>query len=379
MARSAGIIAAAGSGERLGAHLPKALFQVAGQTLVEHAFSALSPVVDFLVITAPAGYEDSFQKLFGESALIVTGGATRSSSVKLALAAIPDDVEFILVHDAARSFASTALAERVLDELANGESAVIPAIAVSDTIKRVDQAGNVIDTPDRSSLRAVQTPQGFRRELLLRAHGDGIDGTDDASLVEALGARVKVIAGEIGAFKITTIEDIARAYHFIGSPKDREFKVGIGVDAHAFSTDPRRKMFLAALAWEDEIGVDGHSDGDVAAHAICDALLSAASLGDLGSNFGVSDPRYADASGELLLRETLSKVESSGFKISHVSVQIVANRPKIASRRSEAISAISSALGGASVSVSATTTDGLGFTGEGRGISAIATALIYRS
>jgi 2-C-methyl-D-erythritol 4-phosphate cytidylyltransferase / 2-C-methyl-D-erythritol 2,4-cyclodiphosphate synthase len=379
MARSAGIIAAAGSGERLGAKLPKALVQIAGRTLVEHAFSALSPVVDFLVITAPLGFENEYKKLFGDSAVIVTGGATRSSSVNLALAALPEDIEFILVHDAARSFASTALAKKILDQLESGERAVVPALAVSDTIKHVDESGYVIDTPERSALRAVQTPQGFQRDLLLQAHMNGAEGSDDAALVEALGVKVKVIAGEAGAFKITTKEDIGLAYQFIGSPRDREFKVGIGVDAHAFSSDPSRKMFLAALTWENEIGVEGHSDGDVASHAICDALLSAASLGDLGSNFGVSDPRYAGASGELLLRETLSKIEKSGFTISHVSVQIVANRPKIGPRRSEAIAAISAALGGASVSVSATTTDGLGFTGEGRGISAIATALIYRS
>ena len=128
--------------------------------------------------------------------------------------------------------------------------------------------------------------------------------------------------------------------------------------------------------WDGEIGVDGHSDGDVAAHAICDALLSAANLGDLGSNFGVSDPKYAGASGETLLTETFNKVSAAGFKIENVSVQIVGNRPKIGKRRAEAIDAISHSLAGAAVSVSATSTDGLGFTGEGKGLSAIATALI---
>ena len=130
--------------------------------------------------------------------------------------------------------------------------------------------------------------------------------------------------------------------------------------------------------WPGEIGVDGHSDGDVAAHAICDALFAAANIGDLGSNFGTSDPKYKNASGETLLKETLQRITSAGFSITNVSVQIVCNRPKIGSRRSEMISALTSALNGASISVSATSTDGLGFTGEGKGIAAVATALLSK-
>ena len=157
------------------------------------------------------------------------------------------------------------------------------------------------------------------------------------------------------------------------------YKTGIGVDAHAFSLERDRPMWLAGVHWPNEIGVEAHSDGDVAAHAICDALLSAASLGDLGSNFGTDRPEYAGASGAKLLQETLVKISDAGFSINNVSVQIVGNRPKIGARRAECISALSTALGGAAVSVSATTTDGLGFTGEGKGLSAIATALIIRS
>ncbi len=157
------------------------------------------------------------------------------------------------------------------------------------------------------------------------------------------------------------------------------FRTGVGVDAHAFSMDHDRPMWLAGLLWPDEIGVEAHSDGDVAAHAICDALLSAAGLGDLGSNFGTARPEYRHASGVQLLGETLQLINDANYFIANVSVQVVGNRPKIGTRRSEAVAAISEALGGADVSLSATTTDGLGFTGEGRGIAAVASALIYSS
>ena len=157
------------------------------------------------------------------------------------------------------------------------------------------------------------------------------------------------------------------------------FRTGIGLDAHAFSMDRDRPMWLAGLLWPGEIGVDAHSDGDVAAHAICDALFAAAGLGDLGSNFGLDRAEYSQASGIQLLEETFRKMQQANFAISNISVQVIGNRPKVASRRAEAIAALSNALGGADLSISATTTDGLGFTGEGRGLAAIASALIYNA
>ena len=374
--KTAAIIAGAGSGHRLGADLPKALVKLLDKTLVEHAVAALVPVAELIIVTAPAGFEDKFKELLGDQVTVITGGVLRSDSIRIALEKIPANYEFVLVHDAARAIASTELAKNIVSELVKGEQAVIPALDVVDTIKEVDADGYVRSTPDRSRLRAVQTPQGFVKSVLAHAHSSAEDATDDAALVEAIGIKVKVIAGEERALKITTKSDLTRAAQILLPHTEKEIRVGIGTDAHAFSADSSRKLWLAGLLWDGEVGVDGHSDGDVAAHAICDALLSAANLGDLGSNFGVSDPKYAGASGSTLLSETFNKVKNAGFEIQNVAVQIVGNRPKIGPRRAEAIAALSKALAGAAVSVSATSTDGLGFTGEGKGLSAIATALI---
>jgi len=374
---SAAIIAGAGMGHRLGADIPKALIQIDGITLIERAFTALSTVVDEIIITAPAGYEAEFQKIVGESATVITGGVLRSDSVNLALNSLSPSINYVLVHDAARALASADLASRVLGELRGGESAVVPVIQVVDTIKEIDRDGYVRNTPDRSALKAVQTPQGFALDVLKRAHAASEDATDDAALVEALGIKVKTITGEARAMKVTNPEDIAIAISHLRNAQ-ANLLVGVGTDAHAFSTDPARELWLAGIYWPDVNGVDGHSDGDVAAHAICDALFSATGMGDLGSNFGVSDPQYSGASGTTLLKETLERITRAGFVIKNVAVQIVCNKPKIGPRRSEAISALSAALGGASVSVTATSTDGLGFTGEGKGISAIATALVEK-
>ena len=373
--KSAAIIAGAGMGHRLGAQIPKALIQIQGITLLERAFISLSKVVDEIIITAPEGYEEQFKAIVGQSAEVITGGVLRSDSIRVALKALSPSVESVLIHDAARALASSALATRVLSDVQSGQSAVIPVLKVIDTIKEIDRDGFVRATPDRSSLVAAQTPQGFNRQVLERAHSASDDATDDAALVEAIGVKVKTIEGEASAFKITTKEDIGQALLLL-SPSNRNFKVGLGVDAHAFSSDQNRKLWLAGLLWPEQIGVDGYSDGDVAAHAICDALFSAAGLGDLGSNFGVDDPKYQGASGETLLKEAFGKITSAGYEIGNVSVQIVCNKPKIGPRRAEAIKALSKALGGAEVSVSATSTDGLGFTGQGLGISALATALL---
>ena len=372
--KCAAIIAAAGSGERFGAQIPKALIHLGDRTLLEHAIAALAPVATQIIVTAPAGYENQIRTLVGDGIEVVTGGATRSESVRNGLALVTSDIDYVLVHDAARALATTQLARNVITELSNGEKAVIPGLVQVDTVKSVDSSGYVLATPDRSTLRRVQTPQGFSRELLVKAHASKNDATDDGALVETIGAKVKIIQGEERALKITTPADLSIALSYIGSAS--EFRSGVGVDAHTFAEG--KPLWLAGILWPSEMGVEGHSDGDVAAHAICDALFAASGLGDLGSNFGVNRPEYAGASGAKLLNETLAMISKAGYKISHISVQVIANRPKLGARRIEAIAALSNALGGASVALLATTTDGMGLTGEGKGIAAIASASIFK-
>lgn len=213
----AAIIPAAGSGERLGVGIPKALVEVSGQTLIERAVHNISRVASLVVVAAPTGFEEVFRKLLSSSSVVVvSGGQVRSQSVANALKEIPAEFKYVLVHDAARAFAPLAVAERVINQLSAGEDAVIPAIDVVDTIKVVDKSDYVLDTPDRKILRAIQTPQGFTLNALKQAHASGKDATDDAALVADIGIRVKVVEGSSLARKITTLDDLTWARELVG-------------------------------------------------------------------------------------------------------------------------------------------------------------------
>ncbi len=388
------MVVAAGSGTRLGAGLPKAFVTLGGLTLLErslHAVRGMRERAQVVVVapeerlgearglvesalggTALAGTALAGTALAGSEVAVVAGGETRQQSVAAGLAAVAPEAEVVLVHDAARALTPAALFDAVVAAVDETGGGVVPGLPVSDTIKRVGPGGEVRGTVDRSELSAVQTPQGFPRAILDAAYARAAtEETDDAGLVAASGHPVVVIPGDAHAFKVTTPWDLRRAEELLaGSVTPR---IGFGTDTHA--VDPAAELWLAGLHWPGEPGLAGHSDGDAVAHAIVDALLSAAGLGDIGGVFGTGDPRFADAHGEVFLAEARRLVEARGYRIGNVAVQVVGNRPVFAPRREEA-QALLGGLLGAPVSVSATTTDGLGFAGRGEGVTVYATALV---
>lgn len=390
--RLAVIVVAAGSGTRLRGGAPKAFVGLDGRTILHHALRGVfaGPAAQ-VVVVVPEGFQGEAlteaRDAAGDRAdlvTIVTGGATRQTSVAAGLAALWADVETVLVHDAARALTPPAVFERVAAALEAGADAVIPAVPVVDTIKRVDDTGRVVAAVDRSELAAAQTPQGFRRSVLLEAlRRADADHTDDAALVAAAGHPVITVEGDASAFKITTGPDLDRARALLTDdaptraprrPEHAGPRVGIGTDVHGFGGDGT--LWLAGLEWPGEPALSGHSDGDAVAHAIVDALLAAAGLGDIGTHFGTDRPEFAGAHAAAFLSHTVGLLSAAGWRVGNVSVQVQANRPRFAARRLEAERVLSAALDGAPVSVSATTTDGLGFTGRTEGVAAFATALV---
>lgn len=382
--RVAVIVVAAGSGTRLERPEPKAFVSIAGHSILAHALESVFGMSEAaqLVIVAPAAHLDEARRIgkavAGPAALYLTtvvGGATRQDSVANGLAAVAPDVETVLVHDAARAFTPSAVFDAVVAAVQATGAGVVPGLALADTIKQRDAVGAVQRTLDRSSLVTVQTPQGFPRDVLQSAYGHADqEFTDDAALFSAAGHEVTVIDGDPHAFKITTAWDLRRAESLLG--RAQSVCTGVGMDIHEFDDD--RPLWLGGLYWPDEPGLVGHSDGDALCHAICDALLSAAGLGDIGGRFGTTEERVKGAHGDVFISETVRLVTGAGFSVGNVAVQVLANRPKLASRRSE-LETYLSGLVGASVSVAATTADGLGFTGRGEGVLAIATALLNRN
>lgn len=377
------IVVAAGDGTRLDAGEPKAFVRLNGVSILQRALRGVFGMAEpaQLVVVAPGNKLDEARRLARDSAgaasgylSVVAGGSSRQQSVAAGLAVLVPSVETVLVHDAARALTPPALFDAVIAAVRSTRAGVVPGLAVSDTIKQTDAAGRVEQTLDRSRLVAVQTPQGFPRGHLVEAYAAAAeDYTDDAAVFAAAGHPVTVIEGERDAFKITTPWDLRRAESLIDD--SGSVRTGVGIDVHAFDDDV--PLWLGGLYWPDQPGLAGHSDGDAISHAICDALLSAAGLGDLGTRFGVGDPRFAGAHGEVFIAETLRLVVGAGYSVGNVAVQLVANRPKLAGRRSELEQKLG-AMVGAPVSVAATTSDGLGFTGRGEGVAVIATALVCR-
>ena len=377
------IVVAAGSGTRLGADAPKAFVDVRGVTILERAlggvFGSVEPAQ--VVVVAPASHVSQARSIAvrvagaaADSVSVVAGGATRQESVAAGLDALGPDVSVVLVHDAARALTPSVLFDRVVRAVMGSGTGIIPSLPVADTIKRVSGA-TVLETVDRSALVHVQTPQGFPREQLDAAYVSADrEYTDDAALFSAAGHPVEVVEGEARAFKITTPWDLARAENVLGVAAST--RTGVGIDVHAY--DAAEPLWLGGLYWPDEVGLAGHSDGDAMCHAVCDSLLSATGLGDIGGRFGTDDPRFAGAHGDVFIAETVALVSGAGWTIGNVAVQLIAKHPRLGARRTELESHLT-ALVGAPVSVSATTSDGLGFTGRAEGVAVIATALVLRN
>ncbi len=397
----AAIIVAAGRGTRMNQpSQPKKQFRVVGgKTLLEwsvEAFRATGAVTSIVVVTGEEDISFAREALWRSGiatkvTAVVAGGATRQESVSRGLEAIETEAEWIMVHDAARPMVTPELILRVL-EGAKASGAATAALAIRDTVKRVSStAGTVIETLDRSELVAVQTPQAFRRDVLERAHvgSDGAEATDDAGLVERLGGEVRVVAGDTRNLKVTTEDDLYLAEQWLtradesnhgrGSTQPEwDVVTGFGLDVHRLVEG--RPLVLGGIHIEHHRGLMGHSDADVLVHAVVDALFGAAALGDIGTHFPDTDPRYKGADSVELLRVAGAKLRESGCIIVHVDAFISAEAPRLKphipgmrKRLAEAMG-----IGESRVSIKAGTGEGAGPVGRAEVIEARAVATVRR-
>lgn len=396
VALAAAIVAAAGRGERMAAGTPKCLLSLGGRPLVAHALMALEdcPAVGDVVVVAPPGLEAAVVEQavrpfgLGKVRAVVPGGAERRDSVGrgldalLSVIAAADAVEVVVVHDGARPLARPELFARVV-EAARRAGAAVAALPVADTIKRVDARGAVATVP-RAGLWAAQTPQAFHLDLLRRAHGAATGAaagaaparaTDDAALVEALGARVELVAGDPANIKVTTPADLELArtlYAGRAGVAGGERRVGLGYDVHRLAEG--RPLYLGGVKFPGQRGLVGHSDGDALLHAVADAVLGAAGCGDIGVHFPSRDERWRDASSVGILAAAARIAAAMGWAGYQVDATLVAEEPRVGPRAAEMAANIAAALGipVSAVNVKATTNEGLGDIGAGLGIAAYA-------
>lgn len=385
--KAAVVIAAAGSSSRMGEGIDKQFvllngFPVLGRTI--NCFRHLPQIRQILITVSAANFHrvtDFIQTMRLEVPWqIVIGGAERQQSVYNALQELEPEIELVLVHDGARPFVSAETIRETM-ESAMEHGAAILAVPVKDTIKSAGTDGRVDKTLERSCLWQIQTPQAFRRDLLLAAHakaaGAGYLATDDASLVEWIGAEVRIVKGSYYNFKITTPEDLLLA-QAVAEEKGMLFmqRVGLGYDVHQLVAE--RPLILGGVEVPYEKGLAGHSDADVLLHAIADALLGAAGMGDIGQHFPDSDPKYKGISSQILLQEVAQKIKAAGWRTSNVDAVVAAQEPKLASfipQMNRTIAALL-AIESDRVNVKATTTEKLGFVGRKEGIAAQAVVLI---
>ncbi len=384
--RVAAVVVAAGRGERLGAP-EKVLLPLAGRPMLTWPLAALdqTQTIGSIVVVAGQHTLPAVSRLvadedFSRVVAVVAGGERRQDSVAAGLAALPEGIEIVLIHDGARPLADSDLFDRCA-RTAAATGAAIAAIPVADTLKRV-AAGAIGATVDRTDLWAAQTPQAFRLETLRRAlaASEGADVTDEARLCEAAGIPVAVVPASLANLKVTHPEDIAVADALLRA-RDRMHtpappRVGIGYDAHRFAAG--RRLILGGVQIPHDRGLDGHSDADVLLHAIADAILGAAALGDIGQHFPPSDERWRDADSQDLLREVVRLTRAAGWAPANVDATILAEAPRINPHVSQMRERIAACLGIGmdAVGVKATTNEGMGAIGRGEGIAAMATAVL---
>jgi 2-C-methyl-D-erythritol 4-phosphate cytidylyltransferase / 2-C-methyl-D-erythritol 2,4-cyclodiphosphate synthase len=380
----AAIVVAAGRGLRAGGDLPKQYRQVGGVPVIRPSLALFCEHPQISAVQPVIHPDDAGLFAVATAGLLllppVHGAATRQGSVRAGLEALSArKPELVLVHDAARPFASAALVGRAI-AAASATGAAVPAVAIPDTVKSVDAAGTVTGTVAREQLRIVQTPQSFVFDKLLeahrRAHAAGReDFTDDAALVEWAGLRVATFAGEAGNVKLTTSDDFARAQaEKLAALGD--VRTGFGFDVHQFADGDH--VWLGGLRIAHTRGVTGHSDADVVLHALVDAILGALAEGDIGVHFPPTDPQWRGASSDRFLAFAVERVRARGGLIAHLDATIVCEAPRIGPHRDAMRVRVAEIAGiaPARVAVKATTSEQMGFTGRGEGIVAFANATV---
>lgn len=382
------IVLAGGSGSRMGAECNKVLLPLDGEPILCRSVEAFRGLVEGVVlVTRPEEMTTcrSLMSSWGLAGLIRTyapGGTDRQASVRSGLEALPEHCDKVLVHDAARALVTPEVIRRVMDSVDRCGTGVA-SVRVVDTVKLVDAEERVIDTPQRAQLRAVQTPQGFTAALLRKAHlqaeQDGYRGTDDASLVERLGVAVQLTEGSEDNLKLTTPRDLFWAETLLKQRREHRppiLRVGQGYDVHRLVEG--RRLVLCGVEIPHTLGLLGHSDADVALHALMDAMLGAMALGDIGKHFPDTDDAYAGADSMALLAKVAELLRSRHARVTNCDVTIVAQKPKLLPHIPQMRKNVASVLGLAvdRVNVKATTTERLGFEGAQEGISAQAVCLV---
>ncbi|TXL72206.1 bifunctional 2-C-methyl-D-erythritol 4-phosphate cytidylyltransferase/2-C-methyl-D-erythritol 2,4-cyclodiphosphate synthase [Vineibacter terrae] len=387
MPRTVALIVAAGRGHRLGGPLPKQYQAIGARSVLRQTLEQFSghPAVEAVQVVIAAGdrvlYDAQTAGLVLRPACI--GGPTRQRSVLNGLEALTDEPpQIVTIHDAARPLVSADVISRTIEAVAaSGIAGAVAGVPVADTLKRVE-GGRVAATVDRQGLWRAQTPQSFRFAPLLAAHravaalGDSDDTalTDDVAVAERAGLEIAMVEGEERNFKITTEDDLARARRELALR--RETRMGTGFDVHAFG--PGTAVTLCGVEIPYTQGLVGHSDADVALHALTDALLGAVAAGDIGQYFPPSDPQWRNAASERFLRHAAEVVERSGGRIVNVDVTLICEAPRVGPHRDRMRARVAEILGIAAgrVGIKATTTEKLGFTGRGEGIAVQAAATV---